>query len=120
MTERGNFLTIARTSYFAILDRTLGEGGGVPGPSRLAYPLIEIEQTDGRKRTEIEQGQTERLRCSESKHTRFYRLRLHFDIPRGGQNVTCRHAGYMYMQFTSQVTKCNLRYMQTLTSERSI
>ena len=43
----GTFLTLARTSYFAILDRTWGVP---PPPPQLVCPLIEIELRNKDKR----------------------------------------------------------------------
>ena len=55
--------TLARTSYFAILDRTWG--GGFPPPAHLAPNWNRA----------LQQRQTEKSRCSEYNHTRFYYLR---------------------------------------------
>ena len=66
-------LTLARTSYFAILHRTWG--GGYHPPAR--YPPYWNRTS--------QQRQTERSRCFESNHTRFYYLRSHFDLSRAGQ-----------------------------------
>ena len=66
------YLTLARTSYYAILERTLG-GGHTP-----------VRLPPNRNR-DSKQKQTERSRCFESNHIRFYYLRSHFDLSGAGQ-----------------------------------
>ena len=62
-------LTLARTCYFAIPDRTHG------GLSQLICPLVTIPRASQHRPTEC-------LRCSKSNHTQFDYIRLHFDVSR--------------------------------------
>ena len=92
-------LTLAPTSYFAILDRTWWGGGGGCHFPRLICPLNEIELRNTKK--------TERSRSSESNHIRFYYLKSHFDFPRAGQtkNAAFWNIKFLFLQITFELRK---------------
>ena len=67
-------LTLARTCYFAILERTWG-GGWLPPPRRFAPVGARLS----------ERKPADSLGCCESNGTRFYPFRAYLDLPRSSQ-----------------------------------
>ena len=70
-------LTLARTCYFAILERTWGGGWGGCHPPRRFAPVG--ARASGQKPADS-------LGCCESNDTRFYPFRASLDLLRSSQN----------------------------------